>query len=97
METCSRVFKEIDGFRKIGEETPNQGIIQRRHWVGQNPCQKDIIPRKRDICEGKCQGLHPWEKNEGLNPWDIARLSPWHNPWLIPSLKSATLQTLRLR
>ncbi|AES72348.1 hypothetical protein MTR_3g089130 [Medicago truncatula] len=72
--------------------------------AGQNPCQKDKIPGKRDICEGKnegqmawqkrssqtlCQGLHPWQKNEGLNPWQIAPLSPWLNPWHGPSLLSA--------
>jgi len=27
MEMCSRVFKEIDGFEKIGEEISNQWII----------------------------------------------------------------------
>ncbi|AES78996.1 hypothetical protein MTR_7g052170 [Medicago truncatula] len=72
---------------------------------GQNPCQKDKIPGKRDICEGKnegqlawqrrssqtlCQGLHPWQKNEGLNPWEKATLSPWQNPWHVPSLSSCT-------
>ncbi|KEH23884.1 hypothetical protein MTR_7g096460 [Medicago truncatula] len=71
---------------------------------GQNPCQKDKSPGKWDICEGKnegqmawqkrssqtlCQGLHPWQKNEGQNPWQKATLSPWQNPWHVPSLSSA--------
>ncbi|KEH29675.1 hypothetical protein MTR_4g047975 [Medicago truncatula] len=84
----------------MGVETHDLATRNITFCQGQNPCQKDKIPGKRDICEGKnegqmawqkrssqtlCQGLHPWQKNEGLNPWQIAMLSPWH----VPSLSSA--------
>ena len=101
--TCTKILNINTKFNWAFLTTRNIAFFQTK-----NPWEKARIPGKRDVCEGFSQGrnlwqnrssqtfsegLYPWEKNEGLNPWHMSWFFPCLYPWHIPSLFSATVQS----